>query len=58
MHPVTPVIVELGDIIDAKPKESHYYLSSNAAEGILRRVKSQKRTLFPELSKALERMVE
>jgi len=39
-----------------KPAD-HYYLSSNAAEGILRRVKSQNRTLFGPMSNALEVMV-
>jgi DNA (cytosine-5)-methyltransferase 1 len=31
-----------------------YYLTSNAAEGIIRRVDNQGRKLFPPLRKALE----
>ena len=45
----------IGVVEKTKPAD-HYYLSSNAAEGILRRVKSQNRTLFGPMSNALEIM--
>ena len=55
-HPVDIIERELGEIVSKKPAEAHYYLSSNAAVGILRRVDSQKRTLFGPLDKTLRRM--
>ena len=42
------------DIVEARPKQLHYYLSPNAAQGILRRADAQGRNLFPPLRKALE----
>ena len=44
-------------VVEKTKPADHYYLSSNAAEGILRRVKSQNRTLFGPMSNALEVMV-
>ncbi len=55
-HPVDIIERELGEIVSKKPGESHYYLSPNAAVGILRRVDSQRRTLFGPLDKTLRRM--
>lgn len=37
--------------------DSKYFLSNNAAEGIIRRVDSQNRTLFPPMRAALEKMI-
>lgn len=51
-----PVISDLLDIIELERPNERYFLSSNAAEGILRRVDSQGRTLFPPLRQALERL--
>lgn len=42
------------DIIEEGHVNERYYLTSNAAEGILRRVDNQRRTLFPPLRRALE----
>ena len=42
------------NVVEKMRPESHYFLSSNAAEGILRRVGSQNRTLFGPMHKALE----
>ena len=42
------------DIVETRPEQPHYYLSPNAAEGILRRADTQGRNLFPPLRKALE----
>ena len=42
------------DIIETRPEQPHYYLSPNAAQGILRRADAQGRNLFPPLKKALE----
>ena len=46
----------LVEIIEQKKPSQHYFLSTNAAEGILRRVDSQKRTLFGPMDKALRTM--
>jgi len=43
-------------IIERNRPEPRYFLSPNAAEGILRRVDSQGRVLFPPLRQALERL--
>ncbi len=45
------------DVIEKQKPAPHYYLSPNAAEGILRRVDSQNRTLFGPMDSALRRMV-
>lgn len=49
--------VPLLKVIDKHKPAPHYYLSPNAAEGILRRVDSQNRTLFGPMDSALRRMV-
>lgn len=45
------------DVIEKVQPAKHYYLSANAAEGILRRVDSQNRTLFGPMDAALRLMV-
>ncbi len=45
------------DVIEKGHPAKHYYLSANAAEGILRRVDSQNRTLFGPMDAALRLMV-
>lgn len=47
---------KLLDIIEKEEVDEKYYLSSNAAKGILRRVASQGRSLFKPLHEALERL--
>ena len=42
------------DIVETRPEQPHYYLSPNAAQGVLRRADAQGRNLFPPLRKALE----
>jgi DNA (cytosine-5)-methyltransferase 1 len=44
------------DVIEKKKPAPHYFISPNAAEGILRRVDSQNRTLFGPMDEALRRM--
>lgn len=51
-----PISSDLLDIIEHDIPNERYFLSSNAAEGILRRVDSQGRHLFPPLRQALERL--
>lgn len=51
-----PIHSDLIDIIERAKPEARYFLSPNAAEGILRRVDSQNRHLFPHLRSALERL--
>ncbi len=41
------------DVIGAEPAPQRYYLSPNAAAGMLRRAKQMQRTLFPPLSASL-----
>jgi len=43
-------------LIEKNQTNAVYYLSPNAAEGILRRVDGQNRTLFPPLRLALEKL--
>jgi len=43
--------------VESKSVDDKYFLSPNAAEGIIRRVNNQGRTLFKPLSDALHRMV-
>ncbi len=45
------------EVIERKAPALHYYLSANAAEGIIRRVDSQNRTLFGPTDAALRSMV-
>ncbi len=47
---------DLADIIEKGKPEARYFLSPNAAEGILRRVDSQNRHLFLPLRSALEKL--
>jgi len=47
---------KLLDIIEKRDLEEKYFLSPNAAEGILRRVNKQGRTLFEPLHEALKRL--
>ena len=51
-----PVHSDLIEIIERIKPDARYFLSPNAAEGILRRVDSQNRHLFPHLRSALERL--
>ena len=51
-----PIASDLLNIIEKNRPDDRYFLSSNAAEGILRRVDSQERHLFPPLRRALERL--
>lgn len=45
------------EVVERRKPAAHYYLSANAAEGIIRRVDSQNRTLFGPMDSALRRMV-
>jgi DNA (cytosine-5)-methyltransferase 1 len=56
--PSRPLEKKLIDVIEKKDVEQNYFLSPNAAKGILRRVKNQGRTLFKPLQEALERLSE
>lgn len=51
-----PIHSDLIEIVERRKPDMRYFLSPNAAEGILRRVDSQNRHLFPHLRKALERL--
>jgi DNA (cytosine-5)-methyltransferase 1 len=51
-----PVQSDLLDIIEQQMPNERYFLSPKAAEGILRRVDSQGRQLFPLLRQALEKL--
>lgn len=53
--PHKPIDSRLIDIVERQRVNSRYYLTPNAAEGILRRVDNQGRTLFPPLRAALEK---
>lgn len=54
--PATPVTTNLSDLVENKPVRSRYYLTPNAAEGIIRRVTRQGRSLFPPLHEALDKL--
>jgi DNA (cytosine-5)-methyltransferase 1 len=54
--PAIPIASRFIDVIEKIPVDDWYFLSPNAAEGILRRVRSQGRILFGPLSEALERL--
>lgn len=58
LHPTPPNIIEthLADFIEKDVVDERYYLSPNAAEGILRRVHRQKRKLFGPLHDELVRL--
>tara|TARA_R110002094_G_scaffold41331_7_gene53784 strand:- start:661 stop:1011 length:351 start_codon:yes stop_codon:yes gene_type:complete len=55
--PAKVIQTKLINVIDKTVPDKKYFLSPNAAEGILRRVESQNRTLFPPMSAALKQMV-
>lgn len=52
--PIEPISSNLLDIVERERVGDRYYLTPNAAEGIIRRVDNQGRKLFPPLRKALE----
>ena len=52
--PAAPIPISLLDIVEKERVGDRYYLTANAAEGIIRRVDNQGRKLFPPLRKALE----
>jgi DNA (cytosine-5)-methyltransferase 1 len=54
--PCKPIHADLIDIVERDRPDTRYFLSPNAAEGILRRVDSQNRHLFPHLRSALEEL--
>ena len=51
--PAKPIQVPFIDVVERFVDDSRYDLSPNAAQGILRRVRSQGRSLFPPLYQAL-----
>lgn len=54
--PKKPANSRVVDLLDATKPSSRYFLSPNAATGILRRVQSQDRQLFAPLDSALRRL--
>lgn len=54
--PCNPIPSRLIDVIEKREVAEHYYLSPNAAQGIIRRVSSQGRELFEPLQDALVRL--
>jgi DNA (cytosine-5)-methyltransferase 1 len=54
--PVTPVPSQLITVIEKKKVHQRYFLSENAAQGILRRVDKLGRHLFPPLDAVLRRI--
>ena len=54
--PIKPVSRLFVDVLEHDSVSSGHFLSSNAAEGILRRVRGQGRILFAPLEKALDRL--
>lgn len=56
--PCKPVSSHFGDLVETGAVERKYFLSPNAARGIIRRVDSQGRTLFRPMRKALERLAQ
>lgn len=53
--PHAPIESKLIDVVEKNETSDRYYLTPNAARGILRRVDNQGRTLFPPLRAALEK---
>ena len=51
-----PISSDLLEVVERARPNERYFLSPNAAEGILRRVDSQGRHLFPPLRQALHRL--
>ncbi|MBA6289482.1 DNA cytosine methyltransferase [Colwellia sp. MB3u-4] len=56
--PSQPIHTKLIDVIQKDYPSDKYFISSNAAVGIIRRVVSQNRTLFGPMQKALENLIE
>ena len=56
--PSNPIEKKLIDVIESQTVHSKYFLSPNAAQGILRRVDSQNRKLFDPMHKALIKLSE
>ena len=54
--PSTPIDSRFVDVLDRERPGRKYFISANAATGILRRVDSQGRELFPPLAKSLQRL--
>ena len=54
--PSSTVETSLLPLIEKNQNNAVYFLTPNAAEGILRRVDNQKRTLFAPLREGLERL--
>lgn len=54
--PCDPIHSDLIELVERDKPDLRYFLSPNAAEGILRRVDTQNRHLFPPLRSALERL--
>jgi len=54
--PVRPITRLFADVLEHKSVSEGHYLSQNAAEGILRRVRGQRRALFTPLDEALQRL--
>ena len=54
--PAHPIESNLGDLVLNEPQNQKYYLTPNAAEGILRRCSAQRRTLFAPLDEALRKL--
>ena len=55
--PTRIISTRLISVLERSVNDARYFLSANAAEGILRRVASQNRTLFPPMDQALRQMV-
>jgi DNA (cytosine-5)-methyltransferase 1 len=56
--PVKPTTRLFADVLEHKSVSDGHFLSPNAAEGILRRVRGQGRTLFAPLEQALQRLAD
>jgi DNA (cytosine-5)-methyltransferase 1 len=54
--PYSPIKSLFVDVVEKQSVANHYFLSTNAAQGILRRVDSQGRVLFAPLHAALSRL--
>jgi DNA (cytosine-5)-methyltransferase 1 len=54
--PCTPMLSQLIDVIEKRMVHERYFLSANAAQGILRRVDKLGRNLFPPLDAVLRRI--
>jgi DNA (cytosine-5)-methyltransferase 1 len=55
-YPLEPMTSRLVEVLDRNRPNERYFLSPNAAQGILRRVNSQGRQLFQPLASALNRL--